>query len=143
MNRLQPTKGYVEALRHVGPETEYFVKWKFNSEQEAIEFVQSLMPKLTKVEWMFVPSNIESLEYAIVSKDEPDKVLVIGWEYELPDRVELPFQCVSNAWAYLVSLRVNGKVVSRSIGGQISSYLTESFLKGNPEIVEISTRSIT
>lgn len=136
-------KAKVEVLEHNTGESRYVTRWEFDAEAEAIAFVRSLMPKLTKV---WVPErwkascDITRMEVVIVSKDAPDDILIAGWlvdDLAGDERERLPFWSISNAWTYLTSIRVNGKVVSRTTrpGGSLSQYFVEPFLKGTPEII--------
>ena len=140
------SKGKVEVMEHV-PETKYEQKWEFATEAEAIEFVQSLTPKLTKV-WLPVgrQTDITQLHCVIVSRKEPEKIQVAGWRWINPEGEEarMPFWSISNAWSYLANIRVNGKPVSRfSKGSNLTSYFTEPFLKGKPEVIGVSKKWLT
>jgi len=138
--------GRVEVLEYLNNNTEiaYYTKWVFKSELEAITFVQSLVPVLTKIVGIKGESTPESIECMIVSKDKPDEILIAGWDIQGVGQIRevLPFWNISNAWTYLLGIRVNGKIVQRPLSGSsLSQYLVEPFRKGNPELVQFLDQS--
>lgn len=145
----------VETLEHEGwgydtnsknnQETKYIGQWEFDTEEDAITFVRSLIPRLRKITVRATPGidsirsgyrgavraqfngGIIEMEVEIVSRKEDGTYTLVLGEH-------VPWWSVENAWGYLSNIRVNGKPVPRP-GKGISEYLTEPFLKGEPYVV--------
>lgn len=132
---IQKKKAQVQVLEFVGAETRYKTQWEFDTEEEALEFVRSLTPTLLRLWTSPKNQEITEMDVAIVSKKDPEKILVYGWDCD--GELGTLFWGVSVAWTYLMTMMVNGKHVSRpgGKGSNLSEYLVHPFWKGKPEII--------
>lgn len=135
----------VTTLEH-DPITQYYVRWQFADVDSAEEFVRSLIPKVSLLilrknlpeQTKRISSIRSGYRHAVRVQLSGDLVCYQAgiWsklteDWAVKHRV---FDTIGSAWGYLEGIRVNGQPVSRGGSNKLSEYLTQPFLRGNPEI---------
>jgi len=134
----------VTTLEHDEKSSYYKERWTFDTEEEALEFVRSLIPNLFRVD--LHKGTVDEvrtgyLEAARYMVNDPVKYYwnIVDRRTGLPHWVsDFPLWDFNRAWAVLENIRVDGKPVSRSEGEYaICEYISQPIIVKNAEIIYV------